>query len=272
MTELWRMDPDGTNRVCILSCETVNYDGKYTGFGVPHFMNGVFIVPMNYLDEESEWGYSTDWYYCKLDGFSTELKLMPYGRGWNDGEAFLVGLLENEEDDTWELKQWDPDTNRVTPITELPLTANKIHQGYWGVDTGYYHWDGELRKVNYTDGSEEVLFETGITGEYMTRYYPDCIAVYEVRDYEAGDYDIIHFFSWDGKDLGTVTNDFAPDMGVFTITEENNDRIFLRGNIHTDLPEYYIEKSDLGTGHIEVHRYHYLDLTEEKLLNTFGET
>ena len=45
----------------------------------------------------------------------------------------------------------------------------------------------------------------------------------------------------------------------------------LRGGFDTSLPEYYIEKSDFGTGHIELHKFKYPDLDENTYRQLFGE-
>ena len=52
---------------------------------------------------------------------------------------------------------------------------------------------------------------------------------------------------------------------------ETRDRIYLYTTRSSNgLPQYYIEKSDFGTGHIELRTCQYPDLTEENYQELFS--
>lgn len=270
---LWRMDPDGNNREQVTDCYSANngtYGGPYDSASAPFVQNGVFGTDLVYFDENAEIGFQADWFYTKLDGKVKGLSPTQWGRGWNDGFSFLSGSLTDPDgqfDGNWHLYNWDPDTNTEELLVEVP----EYIKGYWGENAAYVFVDGAVQKVNYPDGSMEVLFDTSLSGDFITEYYPDCIVMLENKDRSPENPAMMYFYSWEGEKLGEVEIGFNRGLGPMLFGGESKDRIMLRGSIHYSLPEYYIEKSDFGTGHIEIHKFEYPDLDEETYSAIFGE-
>lgn len=278
---LYRMKPDGSDRIAVLDCSSVN-NGQYNGYNPPFFMNGVWMVGLCSIDNST--GASlVDWYYCKLDGDGYELKKSSTGYCWNDGEAFLFGSLNSISDSpTWTLHQWDPDTNADTLLAAIPCIGDPsdymvdyIAKGYWGKDNGLVHYNGQLLKVNYPDGDTEVVFDTGIMRDNRTRYYPDCIAIHEKANQVTGENGIIHVYCYDGTKVGQVEIDIPNDTGTAMIFSESRERIYLGCNSSCLLPTHYIDKSEFGSTNGEpnelvLHEIQYPDLDQDILDTLFS--
>ena len=272
---LWRMNLDGSGRKMVLQSSELAF--RYDTFTAPYFQHGIFGLGMTTINPDTKEGlsyeeiYFTDWYYCNLRKNGKKFLATSHGKGWNDGFAFLGGSSENadgEEDGKWHLYSWDPDTDTETQLVELP---GEYIDGYWGADAGYYFQDGAVIKVNYPDGDKEVLFDTGLTGLYKAQFFPDCISMIENKEESGAESAMMYFYSWEGEKLGEVEIDFYADVGIGVYGGESKDRIMLRSSYMTNLPEYYIEKSDFGTGHIELHKFKYPDLDENTYRQLFGE-
>ena len=262
---LYRLNPDGSNRVAVLDCGSVN-QGQYSSYTIPRFQNGVFMIGLSYIESTSG-EMVTDWFYCKLDGKRYELKNAVTGYCWNDGEAFIHGAVITEESGTtsWQLFQWDPETNTEKEIASFPnmeAYADMIGKAYWGKNNGLAHHEGRILMVSYPNCDFEVLFETGITGANTTRFFPDCIAVHEKADEEIGENGTIHFFDYQGNKLGTADIDIPTNSSTALIIGESRDRIFLGSNLLYRLPTYCIEKSEFTDGNMELHKLNYPDLSE----------
>lgn len=258
-----KMDPNGANRVAVLDCRSIN-QGQYTSFQLPQVQNGVFMVGMGGLDENGE--EFMDWYYTKLDGSTKKLEKSVSGLCWNDGEAFLHGsfiMSENNETTAWELVQWDPDANTehvVATLTDMDLYYGTTKASFWGAKNGLAHYQGQVLKINYPNCDTEVLFETGITEEHTTRFFPDCLAIYVKGENTP----TISFYRYDGEFLGKAEINFPTNSNGSIIAVESRDRIYLRASLGAFLPTHYIDKSEFGSGTIQIHELQYPDLTEEE--------
>ena len=82
---------------------------------------------------------------------------------------------------------------------------------------------------------------------------------------------MMYFYNWEGEKLGEVAIGVNNEVSNSLFGGETKDRIMLRGSVYYSLPEYYIEKSDFGTGHIELHKFKYPDLDEKTYREIFGE-
>ena len=261
---LYRMDMDGSNRVKILDCTAVN-DGTYSSFWDPQFINGVFMMGMGRIDETTG-EVVDDWFYCKLDENSPKLKKAATGFCWTDGEAFLHGATTRNDDGViteWQLVQWDPNTNTEQVLNTLSGIDNLEElkaRAQWGETCGLVHLNGKVTKINYPNSEMEVLFETGITGETRTDFYPDCIAIFEKGDYRSKKNGVLHFYDYQGNKLGQVEMDIPTNSDMLPIVGESRDRIYVRGNQWLSIPSHYIDKSEFGTGSIELHPLEYPDL------------
>ena len=92
-------------------------------------------------------------------------------------------------------------------------------------------------------------------GNYIPRFFPDCIVLMGTDRTEAETRQTeLLFYDWSGKPQGSVTlKPTAQNTGVY-LCGETKDRIMLT-TASNGLPEYYLEKSDFGTGNIALHAY-----------------
>ena len=165
-----------------------------------------------------------------------------------DGENFICPLESNDpENGQYIITLWDPDKG----VTAELSTADKISgSGYYGTKAYYYVENGVMIEDSYTEGKKE-LFDTGLKGDYRLVCFPDCMVVFEKgMEYKEK---MLYFYDWSYNSLGSVRIDYEFEKSmVGFICGETPERIFLTDNtMYT--PRYYINKSDFGTGNIEIH-------------------
>lgn len=264
---LVRLNLNGTDRVTIVSTDI---EGKtYRGTAGALLWNGIFTVDKFYLDESGQ--ERTDSYYYKLDGSMEKLELTTKGVAiGNDGSHFIVS--RGSGGDFWKfggggVYLWEPDSK------ELPqyLTDEK-GDGYYGAEDAYYIRDGVIYHLNYAGGQERILLNTGLEGYENLSCFPDCLVV-SIRPFEQeGERPTAHntwlyFYNWDFELLGQVelthTRGKASSDWSF-IVGETAERVILSDGYTT--PRYYIEKSDFGTGHIEIHEYNMPDVDWSEII------
>lgn len=258
-----RLDLDGTNRIKVM--DTSYLAGDYRGSNGVYITNGICVFSLFKLDADGK--EISDQYYWKLDGTMEQAKRTPelimfYSAG---AELLMKGKSNSDSMSSNGLYLWDIDTNTSHYLTDLP-TSNP---GYWGTETGYYVQDGVIYKKTYFDDSIEKVFDTKLQGDFQFHGFPDCIMLSEFIPWEDQDHQILseqtlRFYSWDYDFLGEVKLDY-PVFGTIdymnTVCGETADRIYLAAHFY-GVPEYYINKSDLSTGNIQVHR---LKLPEDVL-------
>ena len=149
--------------------------------------------------------------------------------------------------------------------------------GYWGAETSYYmQEDGVIYQQNYANGSSQAVFDTGLKGECRLSCTPDYIIVSEHIPTESeleeqpdleftSKVPTLYIYSWDFELLEKV--EMPHPVKIRTddmLCGETEDRLILAAQMF-GVPEYYIEKSDIGTGNVEIHPYQLpdLDLAEE---------
>lgn len=266
LAELYRMDMNGSNHVKILDCASLRKN-QYDSFLDPRFINGVFMIGMSHIDQVTGLPL-TDWYYCKLDEKIPKLEKCTAGYCWTDGEALLHGSFTKDEAGVtteWKLMKWDPDTNTeeiLNTVSNVENVDKIVYNTYWGENCGLRHEDGKVIKINYPNSEMEVLFETGITEDATGDFYPDCVAIFEKGDYQVGRNSILHFFDYQGNALGQVVIDIPVNSNMLPVIGETRDRIYIRGNYLFTVPTHYIDKSEFGTGKLELHPLEYPDLKE----------
>ena len=166
------------------------------------------------------------------------------------------------------VETWNNNSESVFQLQWLKGGTDAIG---WGANNGLAHKDGKILKINYPSCDLEVLFETGISGENTARFYPDSIAVIDRRSTTSEEPDVIHFYRYNGKHLGEVILDIPNNFGGAILIGESRDRIYLGSNImFRGLPNYYIDKSEFGTGNIELHEMQHPDLTEQERIALFS--
>ena len=256
--ELIRMELDGSNRISVVDTREVGTD--YSGSSMHMIWNGIFSIGLIHLDENGD--EVTDLYYYRLDGSMDGLEPanmgIPFG---NDGNHFLV--YSTGPDGNMGYSQWNPDTQEVTHLTDVGA------EGYYGMEDAWYILDGVIYHDVYADAEPQAVFDTGLDGYKRLQCYPDCLVVSDAVSWEDQWKDVeletigLDFYNWNFEHLGHVTLDYPRKEGFDdVICGETPDRIILTDS-YWFYPRYYIEKSDFGTGNIELHEYNLPDLTEE---------
>lgn len=263
---LYRIDLNGGNRIKVADFSFVK--NGYSGYQGCYGAFGVFMFDATYIDSDTGNEY-VHRYYIKLDGSMREFERSEYPDARVNQELMCASPYMNENGEL---------INRVTKVDIRNDTEDEVFEcpwagpAYWGAEAGYELIDNALVKVNYADGSQEILFDTGLEGNFTPRFMPDCIILIETTDFsqEEPSNPSYYFYSWEGDYLGELVIDFPHEAMVEAmIGGETKDRILLSTAI-TAIPEYYIEKSDFGSGKIELHRFQYPDFTEKQLETIFG--
>ena len=242
MTKLYRISPEGSGRSFVM--DAMDVDGHYDGCMTPTVWAGVFSWFLTYQEDGLT---KADAYYYKLDGSMDGPAVMHSGYfGGNDGVEFVMNTFMDDQGNSGAFMYgWEPDTNARTFLAD----RTQYQYGYWGIDASYVYRDGQILKL-LSDATETVVFDTGLTGTCRPLFFPDCIVLIQQKEVP-----VLRIYDWEGRLLGSLELDIpleiAPEM---VVCGETDQRIMLTGKANF-LPEYYIEKSDFGTGSIALHAY-----------------
>ncbi len=244
MTRLYRVGLDGSGRSLVIDAMAV--DGDYDGCMTPTVWAGVFSWFLTYQEDGIT---KADAYYYRLDGSMDEPGIMYSGYfGGNDGVEFVMNtFLDDNGNSGAFMYGWEPDTN----ARKFLVDRSEYQYGYWGVEASYVLRDGKVWKVS--EGKEEFVLDIGLPGEYRPLFFPDCMVFISLTEKP-----VLNFFSWDRIDLGTVVLDVPLEIpGEMVICGETDQRIILTTKSNY-IPEYYIEKSEFGSGSVVLHAYDFV--------------
>lgn len=259
---LCRMNLDGSNRVVVRDLDQFALDNDlnfasyslmtegYLNFSIGHYEK----QPDGSLQPESD-----EYYYFALDGSMAEPKILEseVGRLYSCGDVILsLGDAQNGGTHGG-YYDWHPETDTATFLCDHPGQP-----GWFGETEAYYYKDGGVYRLTYATGSEEKLFDTGLTGKYYAIILPDCIVVVS-SDFEDLSDKNLYIYNWDYQLIDTIAITyplmcFMVDMAIVAETAE---RIILT-NSTRGLPMYYIEKAELGTGNAKIHAFQLPDMTD----------
>ena len=262
--DIIRINLDGTERVTVYNVSSFEKANNCKGRYNPKVLNGIFMADSLIIDENGQTVSKA--YYYKLDGSMKVPKFDSFSEMLMnaDGENFLGVVDYDQENDLYVYGIWEPE-NGVT--TEL-FKAEDIHtRGYIGTKAEYYVENGIIIENSYTEGKKK-LIDTGLNGNYQLVCFPDCMVVYEFIPEFSGialKETTLYFYGWDGSKLGNVRtnytfNDKLLETGL--VCGETPERIILTDSFDY-VPRYYINKSDFGTGNIEIHAFNMPDFGEE---------
>lgn len=262
---LCRMNLDGSNRVVVRDLHQFALDNDleyahyslmtdgYLKFSIGHYEK----QPDGSLQPESD-----EHYYFALDGSMAEPKILAseVGSLYSCGDVIL-SLGEAQHGAVYGgYYDWHPETDTATYLCDHPGQP-----GWFGETEAYYYKDGGVYRLTYATGTEEKLFDTGLTGKYYAIILPDCIIVANSDFNNLSDKNL-YIYSWDYKLVDTIaiTYPLMCYMVDEAVVAETAERIILT-NSTLGLPLYYIEKSELGTGNAKIHSFKLPDLTDEEL-------
>lgn len=242
-----RVDPDGRNRICVM--DTQKYAQFDNGdFGYPDFSDGMFFFKFFWLDEGGAEQVQT--YYYKLDGSLSELQPVdvPLLFGTDGDKTFFYDPEEEVE-----YSVWNPEEMSLTPL----FTLDPETSCYMAEKNAYIMTDNKIYRKDYDTGEETLLFDTGLTGTHRMRCFPDCIVVMDGIAYDGSEPGLeqqtLRFYSWEFEPLGEITLDYAILQGrTSPICAETPDKLLLSTD-HRFLPQYYIDKAEIGTGNLTLH-------------------
>lgn len=251
-----RINLDGTERTSMYNISSFMKDKGYNGeFGM-RILNGIFFIDLTKVNESGS--TVRDGYYYKLDGSMNEPQPV-HSSSFEivaDGKTFIIPVY-NKESGFYTYNIWDPDKGVGD---ELFKAEERLLRGYIGTKAEYHIEDGVIIENSYTEGKKE-LINIGLKGNYQLACFPDCMVAYEyLSDDELNqgvtlDEVTFHFYDWKYNDLGSVKINYKFRQEILNaglICGETPERIMLTDD-YDFAPRYYINKSDLGTGNIEIH-------------------
>ena len=271
--KLFRVNLDGSDRMEVMNSSGLDPGPGYTGTEDAMAWGGVFSFSLFKVNKDGSEERKS--YYYLLDGSMGGIReRMPGIGGKSDGKQCIIGgEAHSGVLGKTSFYLWEPDTNETNFLVDIP----NLCTGYWGARTSYYmQEDGVIYQQNYADGSSQAVFDTGLKGECRLSCTPDYIIVSEHIPTESElaeqpDLEVtskvptLYIYSWDFELLEKVemphpVKTRTDDM----LCGETEDRLILAAQL-LGVPEYYIEKSDIGTGNVEIHPYQLpdLDLEEE---------
>lgn len=265
-SKLFRMDLDGRNRVEILDMGSQVGAYGYSLVENSWMGNGVvFFLLVKDIGEDGI-GQCCNYYY-KLDGSMKGPEPINLGDGiyasFNAGESFRC---TDWDVDVSQYYIWDPETNTYHYLTDYPGGY-----GYFDDEIGIYWKDGYVYRLDYETGESEVLFDTGLEGDYWLQCFPDSLVVgafddgthWADPDWEFVDDNKLYIYNWAFELVDVVELDYphSIDSGK-AIIAETAERYILSMNWGA-LPRYYIEKSELGTGKVKIHEFKFPDMPGE---------
>lgn len=265
---LVRMDPDGTNRTVVFDVKKHAQECGYDYVSENSFIdNGVCYFSYYGVGTGADGtAVTSNWpYYYKLDDSMEEPVNMNENPDMSGKAPFyscgdIIYCYSPEAVNGGEhgsLYAWDPETAAVTYLCEHPGDA-----GWFGREEAYYHKDGALRRLTYATGEEEILVEDGLEGNYYATLFEDCIVVAQQSDTTDPN---LYIYNWAFELVDTVALDYRENLFGTSkaIIAETAERFILTDSTN-GLPCYYINKSELGTGNVDIRELDLTDLAEER--------
>ncbi len=263
------MNLDGTERTVIYNTAEFMQANKFRNVLMPSIINGVlFFMPSTIKDGVTNLNNA----YYKFDVSMDEAKTKTMFNLFlfADGVNFIATIYE-EEGDTFTYCLWDPNEGIIKELFTTDLDhLSPYAYGYVGTNASYYVENGIIFEDSYTEGKKE-LINTGHKGDFQLACFPDCIVMYDKGEPVFEKNTFLYFYDWDYNDLGSVKIDYPFDEGlVGFVCGETPERIILTDN-DSGSPCYYINKSDLGTGNIEIHTFKLPDFGEDYFWSDEGD-
>lgn len=254
--KVYRLDLDGGNRTEVMDTSAVR-EGFNKGGSMLSISNGCCFFSLGKMvDGKIE---ETCFYY-RLDGSMDQPERLPECLTYcfDDGhKAIVSGDRRSDGRADGARHLWDPETNTAEWIVDQP----GYFYGYVSVN-GIYYMDGGLLCLRPAGTEEkEVLFDTGLDGEYELAAFPEFFVIRDTvlwwkegREDASLDGQTLRFYNWDYEFLGECEIDYEVQGSYIydaIIAGESKDRIYLAA-YNIGLPHYYIDKSDFG-GEIKIH-------------------
>ena len=255
--KLIRMDPNGSNHITVL--DFVEFAKKNGGDLVQCELitEGYLLFHTLAWKTKSDGSSQTtraeavEYYMYKLDGSRGE-PIVKKTRGtlYNCGDVVLSLSLETKNGAEYSLCNTDFETDTATYLTDHPGVA-----GYYGEQQAYYFRDGAIRRLTYSTKEEEIMVDTGLEGDYFLFTFPDCM-VLAYRGFEGGDPNF-YFYNWAFELVDTVATGLGGNCGLQHLLIAETAERFILTTTYLGMPKYYINKAELGTDDVKLHKFQY---------------
>ena len=248
-SKLIRMAPDGTERVELCNfTEFVRgngYDFAQCSFVDDHVNIGAMVH-----ETDDSTPVTSDWvetYLYKLDGSMEEPQLSDFSKApmYNYGDILIV---MDQDYSYWSM---DLDTGESTFLMKDPGVPLECFQ-----DEAYYVLDGQVHRYTYATGTDEVVLKTELRGDYCLHCFPDCFIIAQNEVFSENPDMNLYIYNWNFEPVETVKLDYPFEKVFFVrnlIGAETPEQIILFDE-GPNLPVCYIDKSELGTGNVQLHR------------------
>lgn len=270
--KLVRMDPDGTDRVELFDFRAFAKENGAEYANCQMITEG-YLIFTTYrwvsTGKTSMTSESVESYLYKLDG-SMEPEVLE-NDGWilyNCGDVTLTYFTTSENGGAFgSYWDWDPQTDTLTYLTDHPGQP-----GHFGEEEAYYYKDGAVYRLTYATQEEEILFDTGLEGDYQAMCFPDCIVVVNDGVKDISDKNL-YFYNWDFQLVDTVQIECPDDAFMVSdcIIGETAERLILTNKTSDAVPTHYIDKSELGTGNVQLHEFQLIDMEAWEEYHTEGQ-
>ena len=263
-SRLIRMNPDGTNRVELFDFTEFVRD-RGADFAQCSFVGDYCYIGAMVHNTDPDSPIGQDWqatYLYRLDGSMDEPQLhdSPTTPWYNCGDVLLATEMDGEK-----LSYWDLD---LTTGNKTYLMDQRDRPVYCTKEAGYYFVDGKLHCFTYATGKDDILLETELTGTYDLLCFPDCFVLADGALFSETPDLNLYIYNWAFELVDTVKIDFPCNTYNVSnlITAETPRQIILSGGASRKLPTYYIDKAELGTGNVKLHRLKMPDLEDAQQL------
>lgn len=251
-SKLVRIEPDGANHVTMFDLREFAEEcgGDYVYCDM--ITSGYCLFTTYRWAENTDGGVTGERLECykyKLDGSMDKPEVLEDlgGIAYQCGNVLMSISNETSTKSCWSV---DLEMNSKTYLTEHPGIP-----GWFGEEEAYYFKDGAIIRLCYVTDREEVVVDTGLDGKYYLFVFPDCLVLASRDDAETAD-DNLYFYNWDFELVDTVTIDYPHTMRTqFLLAAETPEQFILTDQPLVGEPLYYINKSELGTGNVEIHTF-----------------
>ena len=259
--KLIRMAPDGTQRVELFNFTELMRNKGYD-FAQCSFVDDYCMIGAMVHETDDTTALTSEWvetFLYKLDGSMEEPQTTTISQAplYNYGDTLIA---HGQDYSYWAV---DMDTEEATFLMEDPGVPVECFQ-----NEAYYYQEGKLHRYTYATGADEVVLETGLTGGYDMHCFSDCFMLVHSEIFSQNPDLNLYIYNWDFEPVDTVKLNY-PWKELFSVSllvvGETPEQIILCDEAE-DLPAYYIDKAELGTGNVQLHRIKAPDFENDQLM------
>lgn len=252
--KLIRMSPDGSRHIAVFDfLEFAKEHGAAYTY-IDMMVDGYCEFHLYTLMEEADGSLTGEWmktYIYMLDGTMKE----PYPLEAVGDPIYQCGdLILGLSGGPVEFKCWNMDLENGTSeyLTEFPENA------VWFTEQDvYYLRDGVILRRNYGTNEEVVMVDAELEETYACFAFPDCLVMASWDSGEGADRNL-YFYNWAFELVDTVEIDYPLSCSAqYAVIAETVDRVILTDGNSEGQSLYYIDKSELGTGNVEIYEFVY---------------